>query len=371
VTRAAGRFVRSPNLVAYWKDGAFVLEEFRIRRRITVAPFVTVLLHAFDRPRSLAEAAREFPRWEPRAVERELRTLARLGFLQPAESRSTTANLFRVWEESFPAVYYQFASKDVPYITSPAKQLDYFRGRLAQSAQPPFYKTYPKARSVALPNTPSASCALGTVLERRRTVRSFGRGPVSLDAFAATVRGTFGQTGTLEAGLLGRLVAKSSPSAGARHPIECYALVWKVRGLAPGLYHYSVRSGRLERLRSGDFRGEAVRMASSQTWIRSAAFLCILTAVTDRVFWKYRLADAYRVFFLDAGHLAQTFVLLATAAGLAPFTTAALQESRIEKLCGLDGVREFPVYLCGAGAPTPARRGPVSFSDPISSSERP
>jgi hypothetical protein len=28
-----------------------------------------------------------------------------------------------------------------------------------------------------------------------------------------------------------------------------------------------------------------------------------------------------------------------------------LQETFIERLIGLDGVREFSVYLCGAGAP--------------------
>ena len=34
-----------------------------------------------------------------------------------------------------------------------------------------------------------------------------------------------------------------------------------------------------------------------------------------------------------------------------PFQTAAIQDSYIEKLIGLDGIKEFPVYLCGAGVP--------------------
>jgi len=49
--------------------------------------------------------------------------------------------------------------------------------------------------------------------------------------------------------------------------------------------------------------------------------------------------------------LAQTFSLLATSRGLGPFTTAAIQDTFLEKLIGLDGVKEFPVYLCGAGVP--------------------
>jgi SagB-type dehydrogenase family enzyme len=107
----------------------------------------------------------------------------------------------------------------------------------------------------------------------------------------------------------------------------------------------------LKRLRSGDFRKEAARAASGQSWVQRAAFLCVMTAVFQRTLWKYETESAYRVLWLDAGHLAQTFCLLATSRGLGPFTTAAIQDSYIEKLIGLDGIKEFPVYLCGAGVP--------------------
>ena len=102
-------------------------------------------------------------------------------------------------------------------------------------------------------------------------------------------------------------------------------------------------------------------MAGGQAWVRGAAFLCVMTAVADRVFWKYASADAYRLFLLDAGHLAQTFVLLATASGLGAFTTAALSEKRIERALDLDGVGEFPVYLCGAGTQRLGPRTSAAF----------
>jgi SagB-type dehydrogenase family enzyme len=198
----------------------------------------------------------------------------------------------------------------------------------------------------------------------RRTVREFAKAAVSLPTLAGLVRGTWGMTGYVDGGVFGRLLAKRSPSAGARHPIECYVIAWKIRGLPPGLYHYNVRRDGLERLRGGDLRDRAVAIASGQEWVSEAAFLIILTAVVDRVFWKYGSSDAYRLFFLDAGHVAQTFVLLSTAARLGAFTTAAIQETKIEKLIGLDGVREFSLYLCGAGVP---RRGfarrPVSLGE--------
>jgi SagB-type dehydrogenase family enzyme len=168
---------------------------------------------------------------------------------------------------------------------------------------------------------------------------------------AAVVRGTWGRTGTLDGGLFGRLATKTSPSGGALHPIEAYVIAWNVAGLPAGLYHYDVAANELRRLKRGHFRGQAVRAASGQRWVGRAGFICVMTAVFARTAWKYQLENAYRILWLDAGHLAQTFCLLATARGLGSFTTAALQETYIEKLLGLDGIREFPVYLCGAGVP--------------------
>ena len=37
--------------------------------------------------------------------------------------------------------------------------------------------------------------------------------------------------------------------------------------------------------------------------------------------------------------------------GSTAFTTAAMNESAVQTALRLDGIREFPVYLCGAGSP--------------------
>jgi SagB-type dehydrogenase family enzyme len=150
---------------------------------------------------------------------------------------------------------------------------------------------------------------------------------------------------------MGRLPLKTSPSAGSLHPIECYLIAWNVRGLAAGLYHYDVRANELRRLKRGNFRRQAADLAGGQQWVEGAAFLCVMTAVFTRTLWKYRFENAYRVVWLDAGHLGQTFCLVATALGLGPFTTAAIHSRPLERLLGIDGIHEFPVYLCGAGAP--------------------
>lgn len=355
------RLVRSPNVVAYWRGPRFCLEEFVRRRRIAAAPLAVELLDEFSRPRTIPSVAHGFRTYTPASVEREIRKLAGLGFLVPAAGRAARRDVAVEWRDSLPAAYLHFAGRDVSYVTDPRAHLRYVRRRLAEERQPALFKSYPGRPRVALPDSGGGHrMSLERALEIRRTVRDFIRRAVPFSDFADVIRGTWGRTGWIDAGPLGRLLARSSPSAGARHPIECYVLAWSVEGLEPGLYHYNVRGNFLELLRREDLRAEAVRMAAAQGWIRRAAFLCVMTAVARRLFWKYSSEEAYRLFFLDAGHLAQTFALLAAARGLGPFTTAAMRESRIEALLGLDGVSEFPVYLCGAGIPS-ARAAPTAL----------
>jgi SagB-type dehydrogenase family enzyme len=222
---------------------------------------------------------------------------------------------------------------------------------VASRPRPPRFKRFLTTPRQPLPAAQARSMGLEDALASRRTCRAFSRRPVPFEDLTALVQGTWGQTGWIDGGRLGRLPVKTSPSGGALHPIECYVLAWNVSGLRPGLYHYDVAGQELRRLRSGNLRAAAVEAASGQGWVGRAAFLCVMTALFERTLWKYRFEAAYRVIWLDAGHLGQTFSLLATSRGLGSFTTAAIQDTFIERLIGIDGVKEFPVYLCGAGIP--------------------
>jgi SagB-type dehydrogenase family enzyme len=296
-------------------------------------------------------------RYDKASVLRGIRHLRRLRFLLPAGDALRRQSRLAVWKGNLASAFYHVASRDKPYLESEAAIDLYVRTHVATQPRPRRYRHYAGVPRVRLPRCaerPADAAALERVLDARRTVRDFSREPVPLPDLAAVVRGTWGETGWLDGGPLGRLTAKTSPSAGGLHPIECYVFVWNVRDLPRGLYHYDVREDELRRLKSGDLRREAVRTACGQQWIGKAAFLCVMTAVFTRTLWKYAFEAAYRVLWLDAGHLCQTFDLLATARGLGAFQTAAVQESFVEGLIGLDGVKEFPLYLCGAGVP--ARR---------------
>ena len=65
---------------------------------------------------------------------------------------------------------------------------------------------------------------------------------------------------------------------------------------------------------------------------------------------EYPTARAYRAMLIDAGHLTQTCCLVATAIGLGPFCSMALDDSRVEQDLGIDGVSEVALYAAGVGA---------------------
>jgi SagB-type dehydrogenase family enzyme len=174
---------------------------------------------------------------------------------------------------------------------------------------------------------------------------------VPLDRVSSLLHYTWGAVGDLHAVNFGRLLRKTSPSGGARHPGEVYVVAVNVDGLAPGVYHFNVRDHTLEQLRRGQFSDRLLEDAMNQAHVGRAAALFVMTASFPRSSWKYRTPRAYRVVTVDTGHLGQTFCLVATWLGLAPFTTAALRDTSLEALLGIDGITESVMYLGGVGMP--------------------
>jgi SagB-type dehydrogenase family enzyme len=326
---------------------------------VAATPAILAVLDLFGRPRAPGDVEKALSGRETGDVVRQtIRLLRRHRLLLPESGGLRRRSRLAAWKGNVASAFYHVASRDLPFLTDWNEKLAFFRGTLLTHRRPRKFKRYDTAvrRPLATRRRRDEPTAdFGDVLQRRRTVRQFSRRPVPFEDLAAVIGGTWGRTGWFDTGEFGLYASKTSPSAGALHPIECYVLAWNVRGLSPGLYHYDVEADELRRLRRGNFRSAAVKAASGQSWVGGAGFLCVLTAVFERSLWKYELENAYRDVWLDAGHLAQTFCLLATSRGLGPFTTVALQDSHIERLLGLDGIREFPVYLCGAGVPAKTR----------------
>ena len=194
------------------------------------------------------------------------------------------------------------------------------------------------------------------VLIARKTHRRFSKQKLPLETVSQLLYLVWGVTGYRYSPRFGKLFHKTSPSGGARHPGEVYLMALRVKGLRAGLYHYQPATHQLEMINTNTSREKAWLYCARQHFVRNAAALFLMTAVFPRTMWKYQHPRAYRVVLLDAGHLCQTFCLTATWLGLAPFCTAALKDTLIEKDLGIDGIRESVLYIAGVGLPAISAR---------------
>lgn len=192
---------------------------------------------------------------------------------------------------------------------------------------------------------------LHQALMQRRTWRRFSDQPVPAGVLATVLDRTFKVQARGRVAGQGEVVVKTSPSGGARHPIEAYVLAWNVDGVRPGAYHYDSATDELVDLGRPISAADIPDLLAHQTYFARAGAAVVLCPVFARTMWKYGHSRAYRTVLIEAGHLAQTFCLTATALGLAPFTTMAFSESALEALLDLDGVLECPIYVAGVGMP--------------------
>ncbi|HXV59989.1 MAG TPA: SagB/ThcOx family dehydrogenase [Vicinamibacteria bacterium] len=344
------RYRRSPHIVSYWSREGLVFHNYATGARVTATPLATRLLDAFDEwrePETLFETIPEFSRSSLREA---VRKLARRTLLQrsdrPADAAERTMDPWEPWNPA--AGFFHFTTKDLPYDRGEAEADAFLSRRLAQGRPPEAVKGY--AGPVTLLTKPSAPGSFSDVLAARRTWRRFSRSALSLPALSTLLGLTFGIQGWVDLGELGRAPLKTSPSGGARHPIEAYVAARRVEGVDAGLYYYDPDRHGLLTLRRGATRRTFRAYLPGQPWYESAAVLILMTAVFGRTGWLYPHARSYRTVLLEAGHLCQTFCLTATALGLAPFCTDALADTRIERDLGLDGVGESVIYTAGVGA---------------------
>ncbi len=347
----SSRLKRAASLVAYWRGGKLVLANYRTSALVTADPIIIAVLDFFGDWRAPVQFYSHLRRYTRESLDRALRELLDGTFLvrKGSEEARDDAKLEHEWSGWLPAAgHLHFCSKNLTYVTDLAQARRFLQERAKRVPVPPAIKSYASAPQFPLPDA-AADDEFPRVLLRRRTWRRFSPRPVSLSNLATLLRLSWGVQHWIRLPGMGRVALKTSPSAGARHPIEVYVLAAKVVGLPRGLYHYRSDANRLELLKRGANSRRLSSYLADQWWYGSAAALMIMTAVFPRTHWKYQDPCAYRTVLLEAGHACQTFCLVATWLGLAPFCTMALSESQIERDLRIDGIAESVLYAAGVG----------------------
>ena len=336
--------------LAYWQGGSLRIVNYLTRRMFSANPIALELIRFFFTPHTIQDALDEFSSYSRESVAQAILKLidAQLLLEYGSPEWQRDALVESSWKPWLPAGGFHFLTKDAAYVGGDWT-VEQKMKVLPTTPAPPQVKTIGAADPIALPRHPIDPDSFFQTLHARRTHRTFAKGKVSLASVSKLLETTWGVQGYLETNVFGKLPYKTSPSGGARHPIEVYLMALRVDGLEAGTYHYQARDHFLEKLPVKASPRVARGYCADQPHVAEAAALFIMTGIFSRTMWKYHMARAYRVVLLDAGHLGQTFCLSATRMGLAPFSTAALKDSLIEKDLGIDGISESVLYVAGVG----------------------
>jgi putative peptide maturation dehydrogenase len=192
-----------------------------------------------------------------------------------------------------------------------------------------------------------------TLLARRTTRAYRSECPLPRPALELMLYAVFGAQGIKSFADGVAAIKRTSPSAGALHPIEAYVLAINVQEIPVGLYHYEVGEHALARLEIMDrtsARNLATEFTAGQAYFAEAHALVVHVARFDRNFWKYaQHRKAYKAVLMDSAHLSQTLHLTAAHLGLGAFYTAAINDGDIALRLRLRPVREAAIAINGFG----------------------
>jgi SagB-type dehydrogenase family enzyme len=353
-TRDKGRSIlvkRSDCLVFFFEKDKLYYKNYLTRKEFVAAPILVSIIARLDQWQSLDAAVRLFPEYSPVWVRHRLRRLmANTAVVVKGGLQAQRESALSQWQNwGVEARFFHFATKNTHSTPITIDEARSNRAKKRRDPPPPSIKRYPNLPRIELPDPGPKLCGqLPQVLLGRRTHRQFGEGMVSLEQLSVLLRLTWGFTSYVKWPGLGRLPVKTSPSGGARHSLEVYLWGSRVRGLVPGIYHYRPDRHLLELLKKGAVAERMARLCGHQPWVQDCSALFVMTTVLERVMWRYRHSRAYRVILLEAGHFCQTFCLVATWLGLAPFCTAALDDEKIEGDLRLNA-QESVLYAAGVG----------------------
>jgi len=340
------QYRRAPHLMVHWCKDQLIAENYADSRRTIVSPRVLEILARCSTPQTARSLAGKYsiPQGTLQLV---LDHLTDVGLLRASHEQASRHDaMCALWDDWNPAArFFHTVTKDVRY-GSTENGNRFTRARLRQTPRPSLTKQI-EGREVEL-ELPSTSGEFVSVLLRRRTWRAFGRRPVNARSLSTLLSLTSGVHAWTEGEVEGRVALKTSPSGGARHPIETYLAALRCSGLQRGLYHYAADRHAL--IRIGDVSSARMKaFLPQQPHFAKAGAVVFFTAVVARTMWRYPHARAYRALLIEAGHVCQTFCLTATWLGLAPFCTMALADSAIERALGIDGASEIVLYAAGTG----------------------
>lgn len=188
------------------------------------------------------------------------------------------------------------------------------------------------------------------ILINRRTCRAFNNSRViDKELLSDILFYSAKSQKVFESKFFGMQIFRTSPSGGARHPVEVYPQLIDVKGCDDGSFYYDHVEHKL--IKIGETNKELLNEVSQRQVSLKGNFISfIVTARFVRNYWKYRYSKSYIFTMLDVGHFVQTLILTCEALDLECFLTPALDVELVQHHLSLPNIYdECPVYIVIAG----------------------
>jgi SagB-type dehydrogenase family enzyme len=175
-------------------------------------------------------------------------------------------------------------------------------------------------------------------ISNRRSIRSYKDKPITLKELSQLLWAAQGKTADWG--------GRTAPSAGAKYPLEIFAVVGKVEGLDPGIYRYDPQDHSVIRFKKGDLRENLMKAAIGQPCIKNAPVDIVVTGVYSRTMEKYG-ERAHRYVHMEAGHACQNIYLQAETLKLGTVVMGAFHDEDVANLLLLK--EEKPLAIMPVG----------------------
>jgi len=198
-----------------------------------------------------------------------------------------------------------------------------------------------------LETEPESRHLLSYALKNRKTSWDFSTMDMSIEDLRHLFSYSFGIRDKQE-------LSRTYPAGGKFYPLEIYFVPTErtIRNhlLEEAVYKYNVDSDTIVKIGNVDLSGINQLTAATDVGFFSfaqAQILVFLVSDTKEMEVKY-MSLTYRLVLLEAGHMAQNFILMATDMGLSSVPIGGYHEKRINDLLGLkDGKQTMYVLLGG------------------------
>src|SRR5260363_177595 len=130
---------------------------------------------------------------------------------------------------------------------------------------------------------------------------------------------------------------------------EAYRVALRIRGLAPGVYHYRSHQHKLSVVQDSFDPALLGPLLGQQNFANDLAYGIFIVSRFHKLRWKYPHSRAYRVALLDIGCLIQTFQLICAAQNVQAWPAGHFIDAEVNSLLRLDTERESAMFFVGAG----------------------